>query len=178
MKQPTDDTPSVSPCGLPAPSEREPGWLYQSPDCSRKSRVAGDCHRPYEGSEIFTFHHSSDDTPSVSPSGCRLPQRGSREGAFHSTECSLKSWVSGDFHRPYGTLMILAFTIHRTTLPQSALRAASSLREGAGRGRVPFTVPPGNRKIAGDFHRPYETQRVLHFSQTVGVGTLNSSCRS
>ena len=24
-EQPTDDTPSVSPCGLPAPSEREPG---------------------------------------------------------------------------------------------------------------------------------------------------------
>ncbi len=21
---------------------------------------------------------------------------------------------------------------------------------------VPFNVPPGNRKIAGDFHRPYE----------------------
>ena len=25
MEQPSDDTPSVSPCGLPAPSEREPG---------------------------------------------------------------------------------------------------------------------------------------------------------
>ena len=24
-EQPSDDTPSVSPCGLPAPSEREPG---------------------------------------------------------------------------------------------------------------------------------------------------------
>ena len=33
---------------------------------------------------------------------------------------------------------------------------ASSLREGAGNGCVPFIVPPGKRKIAGDFHRPYE----------------------
>ena len=32
----------------------------------------------------------------------------------------------------------------------------SSLREGAGMRAVPFNVPPGNRKIAGDFHRPYE----------------------
>ena len=26
--------------------------------------LAGDFHRPYEGSEIFTFHHSSENTPS------------------------------------------------------------------------------------------------------------------
>ena len=45
---------------------------------------------------------------------------------------------------------------HRTTLPQSALRADSSLREGAGGGGVPFNVPPGNHNVAGDFHRPYE----------------------
>ena len=26
----------------------------------------------------------------------------------------------------------------------------------------PFNRPVGSRKIAGDFHRPYETQNVLH----------------
>ena len=31
----------------------------------------------------------------------QLPQRGSREGADHSTGYSLKSGVTGDFHRPY-----------------------------------------------------------------------------
>ena len=36
---------------------------------------------PLRNSEIFTFHHSSGYTPSVSPSGCQLPQRGSRDGA-------------------------------------------------------------------------------------------------
>ncbi len=38
----------------------------------------------------------------------------------------------------------------------------SSLREGAGIWCVPFNVPPKNRNVAGDFHRPYETQRTLH----------------
>ena len=54
----------------------------------------------------------------------------------------------------------LAWSNHRTTLPQSRpCGRASSLREGAGRGCVPFTRPPKNRKIAGDFHRPYEAQK-------------------
>ena len=29
---------------------------------------------------------------------------------------------------------------------------------------VPFNVPLGNRKGAGDFHRPYEAQNILHFT--------------
>ena len=32
----------------------------------------------------------------------------------------------------------------------------SSLREGAGIWCVPFNVPPGSRKVTGDFRRPYE----------------------
>ena len=27
-------------------------------------------------------------------------------------------------------------------------------------GCVPFNVPPKNRNVAGDFHRPYETQNI------------------
>ena len=92
-----------------------------------------------------------------------LPQRGSREGLHHSTGYSLKSQVSGDFHRPYATLMILAYTIHRTTLPQSALRADSSLREGAGNGPYHSTYRPGTPTLAGDFHRPYEGSECFTF---------------
>ena len=29
---------------------------------------------------------------------------------------------------------------------------------------VPFIRPPGNQKVSGDFHRPYETQKSLHFT--------------
>ena len=36
----------------------------------------------------------------------------------------------------------------------------SSLREGAGNGCVPFNGPLGKREVAGDFHRPYETQNI------------------
>ena len=32
-------------------------------------------------------------------------------GAYHSTGYSLKSYVAGDFHRPYGTLGIWGCTI-------------------------------------------------------------------
>ena len=37
-------------------------------------------------------------------------REGAGNGPHHSTDYSLKSQVSGDFHRPYETLMILDFT--------------------------------------------------------------------
>ena len=46
----------------------------------------------------------------------------------------------------------------------------SSLREGAGVGCVPFNVPPGKRKVAGDFHRPYEGSEIFTFHHLVGAG--------
>ena len=102
------DTPSVSPCGLPAPSGREPGTVvggaFHSTGYSLKSGVTGDFHRPYEGSGNFTFCHST---------GYSRNRRG-----------------AGDFHRPYG-------------------------------GRVPFIVPLGKREGAGDFHRPKGVCRSL-----------------
>ncbi len=76
------------------------------------ARKPGGCGRfssPLRNSKVFTFCHSSGDTPSVTPVG-----------------------------------------------------RDSSLREGAGDGCVPFNVPLGNRNVAGDFHRPYETQKCLH----------------
>ncbi len=44
--------------------------------------------------------------PQSALAGCQLPQRGSREGFHHSPDCSLKSNVTGDFHRPYETLNV------------------------------------------------------------------------
>ena len=40
-------TPSVSPCGLPAPSEREPGLAVPFIQPPGNRNVAGDFHRPY-----------------------------------------------------------------------------------------------------------------------------------
>ena len=58
------------------------GWCH-STGYSRNRGGTGDFHRPYEGSEVFTFHHSSNDTPSVTPiRACQLPQKGSLVGAF------------------------------------------------------------------------------------------------
>ena len=67
---------------------------------------------------------------------------------------------AGDFHRPYGTQKFLHSTIQRTTLPQSASLTAPSEREPGT--AVPFNVPPKNRKVAGDFHRPYERAGSIH----------------
>ena len=50
--------PQSRPLGVPAPSEREPGGWCHSTGYSLKSGVTGDFHRPYENSEVFTFHHS------------------------------------------------------------------------------------------------------------------------
>ena len=109
---------------------------------------------------------------------------------YHSTGCLRNRGVAGDFRRPYETQKILGFTIHRRTLPQSALRAASSLREGAGAtspqcqspARWMFCQRAGdfwalcggtfyhstgylrNRGVTGDFHRPYEALKILAFT--------------
>ena len=87
---------------------------------ARKPQHFGRFSSPLRNSKVFTFCHSSGDTPSVKPVG-----------------------------------------------------RDSSLREGAGGGCVPFSVPPGTRKIAGDFHRPYETQKSLH--SAIHRGTLPQS---
>ena len=52
-----------------------------------------------------------------------------------------------------------AWSNQRTTLPQSRIRSTAPSEREPGTpssGRIPFIVPPGNRNVAGDFHRPYE----------------------
>ena len=89
---------------------------------------------------------------------------------YHSAGYLLRREGAGDFHCPYGTQRILVFTIHRGTLPQSRpIGRASSLREGAGVGLYHSTGYLLRREVAGDFHRPYETQRILVF--TIQLGT-------
>ena len=56
---------------------------------------------------------------------------------------------------------LLAWRNHRTTLPQSALAGVPAPSEREPGGSVPFNVPPGNRKVAGDFHRPYGNSEDL-----------------
>ena len=93
-------------------------------------------------------------------------------------------------HKPLLSLKFLSVYVHRSTLPQSRFRStAPSEREPGQRphnanhpsagyfvsGRVIFMVLCGvmfchstgylrNRKVTGDFHRPYETQKILVFT--------------
>ena len=114
-------------------------------------------------SEIFEFLRSSKYTPSVSHSLSSSLREGAGNELYHSMCRPKTATLRAIFIAPTKAQKFLHFTIHRGTLPQSALRAASSLREGAGMA-VPFNVPPGNRNVAGDFHRPYETLMILDFT--------------
>ena len=78
------DTPSVS-LSLDSSLREGAGKRSHSSGYSLKSGVSGDFHRPYEGSDIFTFHHSSDDTPSVTPVGRDSSLReGAGEGSIQA----------------------------------------------------------------------------------------------
>ena len=88
-------------------------------------------------------------------------------------------------------LKFLSVYVHRNTLPQSRIRSTAPSERKPGMGAyhspdrpktatlratfvaptklkrfwfLPFNVPSGNRKVAGDFHRPYETQKILVFT--------------
>ena len=84
---------------LPQRGSRE--GAHHSPDCSLISGVGGRFSSPLRNSQDFTFHHSSGDTPSVSHSLDSSLREGAGMGRSHSSGYSLKSQVSGDFHRPY-----------------------------------------------------------------------------
>ena len=58
-------------------------------------------------------------------------------------------------------LKFMSVYVHRSTLPQS--RFARQLPQRGSREAFPFIVPPGNRNVAGDFHRPYATQKFFTF---------------
>ena len=64
-------------CQLPQRGSRE--GLSPSIRVLAKIRGCGRFSSPLRNSKDFGLYHSTNDTPSVSPSGCQLPQRGSRE---------------------------------------------------------------------------------------------------
>ena len=151
------------PFGLPAPSEREPGCgLYHSMCRSETATLRAIFIAP---TKLRSFYISPFiGGHSLSQLRCQLPQRGSRERAAPFNVPPKNRNVAGDFHRPYETLMILDFPIHRTTLPQSALRAASSLREGAGNGLYHSTCRPETATLRAIFIAPTKAQKFLHFT--------------
>ena len=78
----------------------------------------------------------------------------------------------GRFSSPLRNSKTVSFYHSSKYTPSVSHSLDSSLREGAGRA-VPFIVPVGNRKVAGDFHRPYETQKPFPF--TIHRSTLPQS---
>ena len=146
---------------------------------------------PLRNSEWFTFHHSSQYTPSVSHSLDSSLREGAGNGCVPFNVPLGNRNVAGDFHRPYegrfpfigGHSLSLAFA---RQLPQRGSRDAGCTIQPGTRetGRVraifiaptklrmgyisPFNVPLGNRNVAGDFHRPYEGSEWFTFHHSSG----------
>ena len=59
---------------------------------ARKLQRCGRFSSPLRNSKVFTFHHSTGDTPSGREPGW---------GGYHSTGCLRNRKGAGDFHRPY-----------------------------------------------------------------------------
>ena len=100
---------------LPAPSLRELSSECETEGVSSDGSTGPMIYPPaIINSEIFERLRSSGYTPSVTPFGRASSLReGAGRGAYHSPGCSLKSGVTGDFHRPYGGSEF--FTFHRST---------------------------------------------------------------
>ena len=114
-------------------------------------------------SETFYRLRSPGYTPSVSHSLDSSLREGAGRGLYHSSGCSLKSGVAGDFHRPYETQKFLHFTIHRGTLPQSRIRSTAPSGREPGVGLHHSTGYSLKSQVTGDFHRPYETLKLFTF---------------
>ena len=86
----------------------------------------------------------------------------------HSTGYSLKSGVTGDFHRPYESSETVSFYHSSDDTPSVSLSLDSSLREGAGNGLHHSTGYSLKSGVTGDFHCPYGG--AVPFDQLAGIG--------
>ena len=132
--------PQSRPLGVPAPSEREPGMGCAIHRAARKPQRCGRFSSPLRNSKVFTFHHSSDDTPSVSLRSTAPSEREPGSVSIHRT--AQKPQRYGRFSSPLRRLKsFLHSTIQRTTLPQSRPVGVTAPSE-----REPGTVrsPPGS----------------------------------
>ena len=131
-EQPSDDTPSVTPCGR-ASSLRE-GAGKRPPITS----ITRPLTKHQRAGDFWGFVWGW-----VLPFNRVLRNRG----------------VGGQFSSPLRSSECLTAPIQRTTLPQSASLTAPSERE-PGRGAYHSSGYSLNRGVTGDFHRPYETRNV------------------
>ena len=122
----TNDTPSVSPCGLTAPSVREPGWLVPFNWVLANTRGFGRFSSPLRNSKDFGLYHSTDDTPSVSHSLDSSLREGAGNGLmpFNRVLANIRGWRA-IFIAPTKTQKSFPFTIQRRTLPQSRIRSTA-----------------------------------------------------
>ena len=153
---------ALSGCQLPQRGSRDAGCTIQC--AAQKPQRCGRFSSPLRNSKIFTFHHSSNDTPSASLRSAAPSERepGTVAGADTIQLAARKPQRCGRFSSPLRNSKILRFYHSTDDTPSVSLRStAPSEREPGTRGCVPFNLPVGNRNVAGDFHRPYENSEYL-----------------
>ncbi len=84
-------------------------------------------------------------------------------GLCHSTGYSLKSGVTGDFHRPYENSEIVSFSHSSDDTPSVSHSLDSSLSEGAGVGLVPFNRVLAKIRGFGRFSSPLRNSEDVSF---------------
>ena len=152
--------PQSRPLGVTAPSGREPGMgACHSTYRPETARLRAIFIAPTKTQKPVPFTIQRGTLPQSRPLGVTAPSE--REPGWGCTiqRAARKPQDCGRFSSPLRNSETGSF-YHSTGDTPSVSFADSSLREGAGMGAVPFNVPPGKREVAGDFHRPYETQNI------------------
>ena len=113
---------------------------------------------------MFNRSHSTNDTPSVSFADSSL-REGAGEGCVPFIGVLAKPWGYGRFSSPLRNSECLTAPIHRGTLPQSRpLGVTAPSEREPGRGGCHSSGYSLKSGVTGDFHRPYETLNVSHFT--------------
>ena len=160
---------------IPAPSLRELLSAAKLRECTslngKRNRFLsfrrGDENRPYPQISASTRLNGTSSRNFPAPSLREPGTPSSGPGTIHRT--ARKLGRCGRFSSPLRNSKDFGFYHSTGDTPSVSLSLDSSLREGAGMGRVPFNVPPGNHDVSGDFHRPYETQLPCHQSNVSRV---------
>ena len=165
-----------------APSEREPGrGAYHSTCRPETARLRAIFIAPTELKNRFPLPFIGVHSHSLAFAR-QLPQGGSRGGVRAIQRAAREPEGCGRFSSPLRNSKTVSFYHSSDDTPSVSHSLDSSLREGAGATSPQCQSPARwmlcqragtfyrssgylrNRGVTGDFHRPYETQKFLHFT--------------
>ena len=145
---------------FPAPSLRELSSEARLRECTSMNVSGQKFQSQYEPvCKPLAWSNHRGTLPQSRPLGVPAPsEREPGMGAYHSTCRSETARLRAIFIVP---TKLRGGYISPFNAPLGNRKIAGDFHRPYG-GRVPFSRPVGNRNVAGDFHRPYGTRSVLH----------------